>query len=455
MLSVFGDVRLKQTAFLHIVLIPIESAFQKTKIFGDCQHTTYSEGRGGDSSTTLKGSGFLARAFMKKALLHAKVILPDRILSDGGIEIENGNIVKVFEQDSVDPSITDRMDCKGLYLSPGFIDIHLHGGGGADFIDGTEEAVNKVLRAHAKHGTTAFLPTTVSVAPEVVIKCLKTIEKVQRARTSGPKILGAHLEGNFFSMACKGAQDPKYIFPPTKANYEAIVSSVSNIKMISAAPELENALAFAKEMTARGIVMSCAHSDATYEQAAKGFDSGFTHITHIYNGNSLIGSPFYYCYIGASEASLLYDNVTVEVIADGKHLPKELLRLLYKIKGPDFMNLCTDATRAACMPPGVYKLGGLDVVVEDGVAALPDKSSFAGSVCTGDWAVRTAYEAGIPLHDAVKMITATPARLLGVYSQMGSITEGKAADINLFDENINIKHTLIDGEVYQDSMKSN
>jgi len=389
---------------------------------------------------------------MKKVLFNAKVILPDRILFKGGIEMEQGVITKVFEADDYDHSIGSRVDCGGYYLSPGFIDIHLHGGGGADFIDGTEEAVHTVLRTHAKYGTTSCLPSTISAAPETVIQCLKVIEKVQNARTSGPKILGAHLEGNFFSMEFKGAQDPKYIFPPTKEHYEPIVSSVSNIKMISAAPELEHALEFAKEMRSQGVLMSVAHSNATYEEAARAFDSAYTHITHIYNGNSLISSPLYYCKLGASEAAQLYDSVTVEVIADGKHLPPELLRLLYKIKGADFMNLCTDAIRATDMPTGPFILGDLACMVEDDVAFLADRSSFAGSVCTGDRAVRTAYQAGIPLHDAVKMITATPARLLGVYDTMGSISSGKAADINLFDENINIKYTLIDGEVYQDKM---
>ena len=344
------------------------------------------------------------------------------------------------------------MNCNGLYLSPGFIDIHLHGGGGADVMDGTEEAIEKVLHTHAKYGSTSFLPSTLSASPEAVIKALQSIEKVQKSRKHGPKIIGSHLEGNFFSMAFKGAQDPRFIFPPTRKNYEPIVSSVSNIKMISAAPELENACEFAREMTSNGILMSCAHSNATYEEFTRGIESGFTHITHIYNGNSLIASPLYYCHIGASETALLFDHVTVEVISDGKHLPKELLRLIYKIKGPDFMNLCTDAIRATDMPPGHYMLGGLNVMVDEGVAFLTDRSSFAGSICTGDRAVRTAYEGGIPLQDAVKMMKVTPAKLLNVYDHIGSVSVGKAADINLFDENIQIKYTLIDGEVYNDNL---
>ncbi len=390
---------------------------------------------------------------MKKILKNAKVVLFDSVIYGGGIEVEHGKIAKVFCGEACEQGADEVVDCRGMFLSPGFIDIHLHGGGGADFIDGTREAVRTVLRAHAKHGTTAFLPSTLSSTRENVIRALKVIEQEQNERTEGPKILGAHLEGNFFSMKQKGAQDPAYIIPPIKDNYEPLISSVSNIRMISCAPELENACEFAREMTAKGIVMSCAHSDATYEEFEKGVENGFAHITHIYNGNSWIHSPYYYCQIGACEAALLSDSVVVEAIADGKHLPKELLRLLYKIKGADHMNICTDAMCAADMPEGEYKLGALPVIVEDGVAALMDRTSFAGSVCTSDRAVRTMYRlVGAPIQDAVKMITATPARLLGVFDQMGSITVGKAADINVFDDEINVKYTLIDGEVYNHSL---
>lgn len=390
---------------------------------------------------------------MKKVFWNAKVVLFDSVLYGGGVEIEDKVIVKVFRGEDYDHSASEVIDCAGMFLSPGFIDIHLHGGGGADVMDGTEEAVKTVINAHAKHGTTALLPSTLSSTQENIITALRMIEQVQNERMAGPKILGAHLEGNFFSMKQKGAQDPAYIIPPVRGNYEPIVNSVSNIKMISCAPELENAYEFAREMTKRGIVMSCAHSDATYDEFEKGVENGFTHITHIYNGNSWINSPYYYCQIGACEAALLSGSVVVEAIADGKHLPKELLRLLYQIKGADHMNICTDAMCAADMPPGEYKLGALPVVVEDGVAALMDRSSFAGSVCTSDRAVRTMYRlVGAPIHDAVKMMTATPARLLGVFDRIGSITEGKAADINVFDDEINIRYTLIDGEVYNDFM---
>lgn len=384
---------------------------------------------------------------MKKILCNARVVLYDRIM-DGGIEVEGGKITRIFKNDDYRQD-GEKIDCRGHYLSPGFIDIHLHGGGGSDVMDATPQAIDTIIRTHAKYGTTAFLPSTLSSTKENVIKALVNLEKVQNSRKSGPKILGAHLEGNFFSVNQKGAQDPAFIFPPTKENYLPIISCVSNIKMISCAPELENACEFAVAMKKKGIVMSAAHSDANYDEFEKGVEYGFKHVTHLFNGSSILKSPNYYSRIGMSESALLFDDVVVEVIGDGKHVPKELLRLIYKIKGADGMNLCTDAMCAAGMPEGRYFLGALEVAVEDGVAALLDKTSFAGSVCTTNRAVRTMYkEVGAPLYDAVRMMSATPAKVLGLFDEMGSITVGKTADINVFDDEINIKYTLVDGEVY-------
>ena len=390
---------------------------------------------------------------MKKALFNANLVLFDRIMYNAGIEITDGIISKIFSDCDYDENC-HAIDCEGNYLSPGFIDIHVHGGGGSDFCDGTEDAVEKAIRTHAEYGTTSFLPTTLSLAQNQLITSLQMIEKVQKKRTVGnPRIFGSHMEGNFFSLQMKGAQDTKYFFPPTKENYMPLLSCVDNIKMISCAPELENGLEFAREMVKKGIIMSVAHSDATYEEYIRAIECGYNHVTHIYNGNSLIHDFKYYCKIGICEAALMFGNVFVEVIADGKHLPKELLRMIYQVKGADMMNLCTDAMGAVGMPEGtIFRLGELEAIVEDGVASLLDRSTFASSVCTSNRAVRTMYkDAGIPLYDAVKMMTATPARILGEFGDIGSITVGKVADINVFDEELNIKYTLIDGEEYNNN----
>lgn len=388
---------------------------------------------------------------MRRILKNAKIVFPDRIM-EGSLLIQD-NIIAGVSSNNMEMTDAEIVDCKGFYVSPGFIDIHVHGGGGADFMDGKEESVHKILDTHGKHGTTSMLPTTLSGGQEKVIKALKTIEKVQQGWEWGPRILGAHLEGNFFSMEHKGAQDPAYIIPPISDNYRPIVDSVSNIKRVSCAPEVENALNFAKDMCSRGILVSVAHSNADYEQFLEGVNHGFTHVTHIYNGLSYLSSPNYYCKAGASESALLFDEVCAEVIADGRHVPKALLKLLYKVKGPERMHLCTDAMCAADMPEGEYKLGELDVVVKDHVAVLKAENTFAGSVCTTDRLVHTMYHlVGVPLYDAVRMITATPAKQIGEYHRLGSIREGKIADLNVFDEKIRIKYTLIDGQVFHNQM---
>lgn len=386
---------------------------------------------------------------MKRLFKNAKIVLPDRIMV--GSVLVKDNLIADVSPVELQADADEVIDCKGLYLSPGFIDIHVHGGGGADFMDGEETSVQTVLNTHARYGTTSMLPTTLSSSPQKVIRALLTIEEAQRKWTEGPRILGAHLEGNFFSMEHKGAQDPEFIFPPTPDRYEPIVNAVSNIKRISCSPEIENALNFAEEMSKKGILVSAAHSNANYEQFREGVNHGFSHVTHIFNGCSFVHNPNYYCSGGVVESALLFDEVCVEAIADGRHVAKELLKLLYKVKGPEKMHLCTDAMSAAAMPTDrEYKLGNLDVVIRDSVAVLKSEPTFAGSVSTTDRLVRTMYHtAGVPLYDAVRMITATPAKQIGEYYRLGSIRTGKLADLNLFDENIQIKYTMIDGKEYQ------
>jgi N-acetylglucosamine-6-phosphate deacetylase len=388
---------------------------------------------------------------VKRLFTNAKLVLYDRVIP--GCVVTQGNLITEVSGSPQDTAGAEVIDCGGLYLSPGFLDLHVHGGGGADFMDGTQESVHKILATHGKFGTTAMLPTTLTGSRESVIQALKTIERAEKAWKGGPRILGAHLEGNFFSMEQRGAQNPAYIIPPTKENYQPILDAVSNIKRVSCAPEVENALNFAKELNSRGILVSAAHTVANYEEFLAGVNHGFSHVTHIFNGMSHVHSPNYYCSAGVCESALLLDEVCVEVIADGKHVSRELLKLLYKVKGPERMHMCTDAICATDMPVGEYRLGGLAVVVKDQVAVLKTGDSFAGSVCTTDRLVRTMVQiAGVPLHDAVRMMTATPAKLIGAFGRLGSLQAGKLADLNIFDEGINVKYTLIDGEVYQNHL---
>jgi N-acetylglucosamine-6-phosphate deacetylase len=261
-----------------------------------------------------------------------------------------------------------------------------------------------------------------------------------------------HLEGPYFSMNQRGAQDPRYIRNPDPKEYVPLLTQFPSIKRWSAAPELNGALAFAEFVRSKGVLVALAHTDAIYEEVLQGFEKGFTHATHLYSAMSGVTRRGTARYAGAIESAFLIDEMTVEIIADGVHLPPPLLKLVYKIKGADRIALITDAMRGAGMPPGESILGsrhnGLRVIVEDGVAKLPDRSAFAGSVATADRLVRNMIQlADVPLCDAVRMMTSTPAAIMGVADRKGVLTPGKDADIVLFDEQINVQLTMVGGKI--------
>ena len=382
---------------------------------------------------------------------NGKVILGDRIIPNGSVLIEDRKIIGVEEGDVDYPgSIT--IDAMGNYISPGFIDIHVHGGGGHDFMDGTVAAFLKVAELHAKHGTTSMMPTTLTAEKEDILQTLDLYEKANDINTLGSSFIGMHLEGPYFSMAQRGAQDPKYIRDPDPSEYLEILQHGSSIKRWSAAPEKKGAIEFGKILCEKGILPSMAHTDAIYEEALEAFENGYTLLTHFYSAMSGVTRRNAFRYAGVIEAGYLHDNLDVEIIADGIHLPAPLLKLIYKIKGPAHTALITDAMRGAGMPEGDSILGnintGMKVIVEDGVAKLPDRSSFAGSVATADRLVRTMINmAELPLLDTIKMITETPARIMKLNDKIGSLKKGMDADILIFNQQIEMQSVIIKGNL--------
>jgi N-acetylglucosamine-6-phosphate deacetylase len=384
-------------------------------------------------------------------IFNGKIITPYRIISNGSVLI-TGKTITAVSEGNTDFDGALEIDAMGKYIAPGFIDIHIHGGGGHDFMDGTEKAFLKIAELHARYGTTSMLPTTLSASPEELMQTLQAYETASKKNKQGATFLGMHLEGPYFAMAQRGAQDPRYIRNPDPQEYEAIVSQFSMIRRWSAAPELTGAIAFGKYMKSHGVLPAVAHTDAIYEDVLAAFENGFTLATHLYSGMSGVTRRNAFRYAGVIESAFIIDEMDVEIIADGVHLPPPLLQLVYKIKGADRTALITDAMRAAGMPPGKSMLGslhnGLPVIVEDGVAKLPDRSSFAGSVATADRLVRSmVHLAGIPLQDVIKMISSTPARILGVSDRKGSLLAGKDADIVIFDDDITIDTTVIEGRI--------
>lgn len=391
---------------------------------------------------------------MKKAVTNGRIVTPEGIFN-GYVEWE-GSSVTALGRGEYCGEAEDVHDACGKYVSAGFIDIHLHGAGGHDFMDGTEEAFLKASEMALRHGATSIFPTTLASDNESLFRAFGIYDRVKDRPHNGAHMLGLHLEGPYFSYNMRGAQDPKYLRDPKPEEYLRILAASGEIKRVSVAPELNGALEFGRELRARDILPSIAHSDALFDEAVEAFENGYTHVTHLYSCTSSVVRRNAYRYAGIVEAAYYLDNMTVEIITDGVHLPKSLLQLVYKLKGPEKTVLITDSMRAAGMPEGESILGSLDngmkVIVEDGVAKLPDRSAFAGSVATADRCVRTMYKlAGVPLHDAVRMMTLTPAQVMKVDDRKGELAPGKDADIIIFDDDINILHVFLSGEHVSDN----
>jgi N-acetylglucosamine-6-phosphate deacetylase len=385
---------------------------------------------------------------------NGKIILHDRIISSGTLLVEDGRIIAVETGNPDFPEATI-VDAAGQYISPGFIDMHVHGGGGHDFMDATEEAFLKIAAVHAQHGTTSMMPTTTTAEKEGILETLDVYEKVKDAKNNGAAFIGLHLEGPYFAMKQRGAQDPKFIRDPDPAEYMEILDHASSIKRWSVAPERKGAIAMGKVLKERGIIASMAHTEATYEEAYEAFQHGYSLLTHFYSAMSGVVRRNARRFAGVVETGYLHDELDVEIIADGVHLPAPLLKLVYKIKGPEHTALITDAMRAAGTDLRESFLGhpkhAMPVIIEEGVAKLPDRTAFAGSVALADRLVRTMiHTAEVPLVDAIRMITSTPARIMQLQDKIGSLKSGMDADIVLFDEQINVSKTFVKGRLVFD-----
>lgn len=383
-----------------------------------------------------------------KTKLKGNIITPVRIIKNGEITFEDGHITYVGVRKN-DDSLYDCVDFGENYISPGFIDLHVHGGGGYDFMDGTEEAFEGIAALHQAHGTTSLLATTLTCPDEELFNIFDIFDKI--AKKDKPTCLyGIHLEGPYFAKSQKGAQDEKFIKSPTPEHYLKILEKGGKyIKRWSIAPELEGAMELGRLLSEKGILPSIGHSDAEYDTALKAFENGYTHLTHFYSAMSTIIRKGGFRHPGLIESGYIIDDLTVEIIADGCHLPPSLLKLVYKSKGADKVALVTDALRGAGSNSGTMILGslanGYEVIIEDGVAKLPDRSAFAGSIATTDRLVRNMINlAGATLEDAVKMVTFTPAKIANMANK-GLLRVGFDADISVFDENINIQAVFIGG----------
>lgn len=382
---------------------------------------------------------------------NGQLVLPDRVVSGGSLLAENGKIVAI---DVPCPGDAEMVDAKGGYILPGFVDIHVHGGGGGDFMDCDPESFRQAARAHCAHGTTALCPTTMTCADELLEQVIDLFLEVKQQPQDGAEFLGLHLEGPFFSAASKGAQPISQQRIPTEEVLTGILDRAQGaILRWDAAPELENMDVFAKVMLDRGVMPAAAHTSATATEALQAYDWGFNHVTHFYNATSTFHKVNGIVHSGVVEATYIRDDVTIELIGDGCHIPRESMLLAHRIKGADKICLITDAMRAAGTKDTHSILGardtGVPVVVKDDVAQLTDLSSYAGSVATMDRCLRTAHvKYGIPLVDVSRMLSLTPARLMGCQDRIGSLELGKDADVVIMTPDFQVDAVFTKGKAF-------
>ncbi len=378
------------------------------------------------------------------------LVLPDRIMENGSLLIDGEKIAQIGGNC---PKGVETVDAEGGYILPGFIDLHVHGGGGADFMDNTPEAFRTVARAHCAHGVTALVPTTITCSDDRLERFIACYLEVARMDTGGADLPGIHLEGPYFSTVSKGAQPVTVQRIPEKDELEHILSlAKGKILRWDAAPELTNMETFAAVMKQHGVIAAIAHTGATATQTEQAFTWGFSHVTHFYNAVTTFHKVNRRMHAGVIEATYLDDKVTIELIGDGRHIPKQSMLLALRIKGADKIALISDSMRAAGTEDTESILGPLDsgvpVVVSDNVAQLTDYSSYAGSVAMLDRALRVAHiEYGIPLVETSRMLSLTPARLSGVGASKGSLVAGKDADIVLMTDAFTVSRVYVRGKL--------
>lgn len=384
---------------------------------------------------------------MKTAIINANIVTSKKIIANGVCVFENG----LIEYVGIEAQAVDRViDAQNQYLIPGFIDLHCHGGNGLEFMDASAEEMDKIAQFHLSHGTTTMLATTLAASDEETKSVLCTFEEYQKKYPNGI-LKGVHMEGPWLNPEQCGAQNVAHMKEPNQDELRKLKEKYPFILRVGAAPELAGGLAFGRASKELGIVASVAHTDADFQKIAQAKENGYTLMTHLYSGMKGVTRKNSFRIAGAVEAGLYFDDLFVEIIADGKHLPLALLQLIYKCKGADKICLITDAIRAGGMPNGTQTMigslkNGLPVIVEDDVAKLLDRQSFAGSTATMDRVYKTMAQAiGKDMVALSKMASLTPARVMG-WTDRGEIAVGKRADFIIATENLNIKQVITGGE---------
>ncbi len=385
------------------------------------------------------------------ALSNGRIVFPDEIALSKAVVIEDKRIVGIVDAGALGSDIV-QIDVGGRYITPGLIDIHTHGAQRHTFNEPTEEAFDAITRENARRGVTALLATLAPAPIPDLIHCLEFCRAWTREKHRGAQVLGMHLESPYVSPAQKGALDPSNLRVPDDGTAESLLEHHDVIRIFVIAPELPRALALVEKLAARGIVPAAGHSSAKEEDVRAAMRVGLRHVTHVWSAMSSVVREGPWRKPGLLEAALTFDGLTVEMIADNKHLPPTLMRLAYKCIGADRLCAISDATSGAGLDEGArFRMGAMEYEVRDGVGMMFDRTAFAGSTTLVNEMIPILTDiVGIPLVEAIQMLTLTPARVIGVDDRKGSIAPGKDADLAIFDDGFTAWRTMVGGRwVYE------
>ncbi|MBP5560680.1 MAG: N-acetylglucosamine-6-phosphate deacetylase [Muribaculaceae bacterium] len=372
---------------------------------------------------------------MLTQIYNGHILTPEGWITGGSVIMDGGRIAEIRKNSHLEPRADEHVDAGGMHVVPGGIELHCHGGGGSDFMEGTVEAFRTAVNTHLKHGTTAIYPTLSSSTLPMIEAAAKACTTLMDEPDS--PVMGLHLEGPYLNPMKAGAQMPEIIRNPNPKEYHYLVEEYACIKRWDSAPELPGAIGLGRYLVNKGIVAAIAHTIAEFDDIRAAYEAGYSHATHFYNGMPGFHNVREFKHAGTVEAIYLMENMTVEMICDGVHVPPTLLKLIYHIKGIERTALVTDALAVAASDS--TKAFDPRVIIEDGVCKLADRSALAGSIATMDRLVRTAVQmADIPLQDACRMASETPARIMGIYDRKGSLQRGKDADVLIVDEDLNL-----------------
>jgi N-acetylglucosamine-6-phosphate deacetylase len=379
---------------------------------------------------------------------NAHIYLPDGLLKNASLYVRNGLIERIFSsQDENMVMAEETIDVCGAYLAPGFVDVHVHGGGGCDAMSGNPQDIYGMSQFHAARGTTSFLPTTLTHTRSTIEKAIKSIVEAMEKGTEGAEVLGIHLEGPFLNKLHCGAQNPEYIRAGTLEEMQSYIElAKGNVRLMTIAPEQEGAMDMIQYAVEQGVTISLGHSDATYEVVQRSVQAGASHVTHLFNGMR----PLHHREPGMAGSALMMDELAVELICDGVHVNRELVSYIFRVKPLEQIILISDCVAPAGCPEGEYQLGALPVYLKNGQVRLINEDrtlgSLAGSSLTMDQALRNSIEyTGLSLEQILPSLTLSPARQIGLDHRKGSIEAGKDADLVILDEHYHVMATYVKG----------